>query len=252
MTSFHNLLARTGLVSGGGSSFRRLPFTLIELLVVIAIIAILAAMLLPALSAARERARATSCLSNLKQQGTACAMYLNDFQGFFPGGLAGECMPYTSNATTTLAPYAYAMTLYAELTITYQSSRWGAPDGNLLQCPSDPRNSRIPRHYNLSYSPNYYADWRNNNPHLMKPERLQDPSGFLGVIDAWHKTDLWHFDMTSGEYPFNATANNAGDTRRADFRHTDTANILWMDCHAEAAPLRQMLSSGNKYLYTNP
>ena len=96
----------------------RYGFTLIELLVVIAIIAILAAILFPVFAQAREKARATSCLSNTKQTGLAVLMYVQDYDETYPHAAFWDATkPFAESYLWTsqrcIQPYIKSKGLYA-------------------------------------------------------------------------------------------------------------------------------------------
>ncbi len=107
------------------NGIRRL-FTLIELLVVIAIIAILAAMLLPALSKARDSARRSSCINNFKQVNIQFVFYADNNNGFGPNGL---------NSTLWAALSGYSEEEIAAATMTYRTDRKG-----IFMCPGTTEN----------------------------------------------------------------------------------------------------------------
>ncbi|MBU0607671.1 MAG: DUF1559 domain-containing protein [Armatimonadetes bacterium] len=201
---------------------RRHGFTLIELLVVIAIIAILAAILFPVFAKAREKARQSSCLSNVKQLGLAGLQYAQDYD---------ECMvPYGDHACSAL-PCKHWWDGIAPYTKNTQ----------VLWCPSNGNHANGNSSYAINY--NHVGGCRGG----IAMGTFKYPSETAMYMDGRYSSTNdanYYIAYCNICYPNGVDANRNWNGVGAD-RHNDGGNVVFVDGHGKWLAKNTLIDRAN-------
>ncbi len=198
---------------------KRTGFTLIELLVVIAIIAILAAILFPVFARAREKARETMCLSNVKEITLGIVMYTNDYDGQYP--LHYYNPPYTTYALA-IWPYIGQASI----------SGWTGSNFGIFECPS--------RKINPAWYHGAYADYGINQliARYYHPKDVEVERPALTILIGESKYTHPSNGLDYGWYIYYGPTSG-----HARYDHNERANFGFCDGHAKGATRQTMIGS---------
>ncbi|MBP8954139.1 MAG: prepilin-type N-terminal cleavage/methylation domain-containing protein [Armatimonadetes bacterium] len=203
-----------------GGTDRRRGFTLIELLVVIAIIAILAAILFPVFARAREKARQSSCLSNIKQLATAWLMYAQDYDEI-------TCPTYDNTSNP------WYMWVYVDSSGNLQSRLMPyVKNAQVFQCPSAPTaKATYGMNYLMTYYYNYPSGGYGNGAVALA--KIKRPAEIVVMADSTERSGSVCYYVGNANFPGYAYRTTGYICGGCDPRHNDGVNCNFADGHAK-------------------